>query len=291
LLGKVLTEKIKVLKYLIFLSLPMTLAGLNQFIMRVQSSNIWVSAKEVGTNRVFAFLGSPNVLGVLLALVALLSLGIFLEEKKKLFLIISLMNVFVVGLTLSRSAWLGLIFGIGAALVLWNYKYLFLAPLTFVFLVIPQVRRRIVAATTPEYFLDSTLDGRIWSFINGAHILKQKPIFGTGPGTYGGQLAVNYASPIYLKSIQNGYTALYYTDNQYLELLVQTGVLGFLAFLGLVISVIVELIEKFKVKHSKITLAVFACFVCFLVASFFANNLEFTAVAMPMALMLGVEND
>ena len=125
--------------------------------------------------------------------------------------------------------------------------------------------------------------------INGLFIFKKYPFIGTGPGSYGGKLALNYTSPVYLEGIQNGYTALYYTDNQYLEILIQGGLLGIFSFGGFVISALVSLVHKYKGNKDLMTLTGLAVFICFLTSGLFANVLEFGAIAVPMAIILGAE--
>lgn len=283
-----IVEKNKIFKGLIFLSIPLALVGVYQFIFHIKTSPLWLSSFEKGIDtRAFAFFGSPNVLGILLSIIAILSLSFYLKEKKLYYIAIMFIDVMAVFFTFSRSAWLGLAVGISLILVVYKLKILLFSPVVFLLLLIPQIRERIMAAFSGQYLTDSSLDGRIWSFINGIHIFKQYPFFGTGPGSYGGQLAAQSASPVYLQSIQNGYTALYFTDNQYLEILVQTGLLGVITFFGFIISVFVALIDKFRKKRDILTLAIMGSLACLLVSGIFANVLEFGAVAVPMGIILG----
>lgn len=287
-LAQSIVKKERMLKALVFLSLPLAGTGVYQFLFNVKTSPLWLSSFETGIEtRAFAFFGSPNVLGILLATMTVLSFCLYLKEKKKYYLFIAAVDMFAVGITFSRSAWIGLLAGILLVVLLYRPKVAFFSPLAFLLLFVPQIRGRIMAVFSDYYITDSSLDGRIWSFINGIHIFKKYPILGTGPGSYGGQLASQGASPVYLESIQNGYTALYFTDNQYLEILIQTGALGLLAFLGFVVCVFVFLIDKFKEKRDILMLVSLGTFACFLASGAFANVLEFGAVAVPMGIILG----
>lgn len=281
-------EKRRILKGLVFVSVPLSIVGIYQFVFHIKTSALWLSSFERGIDtRAFAFFGSPNVLGILLSIMAILTLGFYLKERKIYYLAITFLDILAVGLTFSRSAWLGLTVGVLIIILVYKPKLLLFSPVVFLLLLFPQVRERITAALSGQYLTDSALDGRIWSYINGIHIFKQYPFLGAGPGSYGGQLAAQSASPVYLQSIQNGYTALYFTDNQYLEILVQNGVLGTIAFLGFIICVFVALIDKFREKRDILMLSVVGSFVCFLVSGLFANVLEFGAVAVPMGIILG----
>jgi len=281
-------KKTGCLKGLVFLSLPLAAAGIYQFAVREKTSSLWLSPFETGIDtRAFAFFGSPNVLGILLAIIAIITLGFYIKEKKLYYLAITLADVLAVGFTFSRSAWLGLLAGLVVMALFIKPKLVIFSPAVFLLLLIPQVRNRIEIASTGKYLTDSSLDGRIWSFINSKYIFEKYPIFGSGPGSYGGKVAAENASPIYLQSIQNGYTALYFTDNQFLEVLVQAGLLGFVAFLGFVVAVFVNLIAKFKKNKDIVLLASLASFICFLVSGLFANVLEYGAVVVPMGVILG----
>ena len=94
-------------------------------------------------------------------------------------------------------------------------------------------------------------------------------------------------SPAYLDGMQRGYTALYFTDNQFLEIIVQIGIFGLLSFFGFVVSAYLYLIEKAQ-KKDIMALAAGGVFTAFLVAGIFANVLEFGAIALPTGIILGV---
>ena len=111
--------------------------------------------------------------------------------------------------------------------------------------------------------------------------------WGTGPGTYGGQTAIENASPIYLGGIQDGYTALYYTDNEWLQILVQTGIVGFVSFVIFVATALASIFRKFKEKGDIIVLSVISSLICFLVAGFFSNVLEFGVLSVTVGALIG----
>lgn len=269
------------------IALPLALVGFYQFFFGPATPRSWASPGESLT-RIFAFFGSPNIFGILLAILALLSLGLYLKSKKALYLIIGILNLAALALTFSRTAWLG--FALGLILILAGYrpKYLLFVPLALFGLIIPQIRIRLAIVFSGKYLFDSALDGRIWALNNGFYLFSKSVFFGSGPGTYGGKLAVNYASPVYLAGLQNGYPALYYTDNQYLELLVQVGIFGFLSFLAFIVSTFVALANRFRKKKDLIVLTAAAVFSCFLVAGIMANVLEYGAITLPAAFIIGV---
>lgn len=281
-------RKENILKSLVWLSVPLSAMGLYQFVFRIKTSSVWVSSFEKGIDtRAFAFFGSPNILGILLAVMMFIAIGLYVKSRNKWYLGSIFLDILVVGLTFSRSAWLGLVAGLIFMLIIYKPKMILWSPIAALLLLIPQLRDRIFIIFSDKYLMDSSLDGRVWSFINGMHLFKKYPIFGTGPGSYGGTLAARSASPVYLESIQKGYTALYFTDNQFVEILVQTGVLGLITFTAFFISILWGIVDKFKEKRDIMVLTSGAAFVCFIVSGSFANVLEFGAIAVPIGIIIG----
>lgn len=290
----------RLLRNILFLSLPMIVVGAYQFIANQSTSKLWVSTGETGiSTRAFAFFGSPNVLGAVLAMVALVAAGLFLADiskdspSRKTVLAsvpmagISVLATVVTVFTFSRSAWMGLVVGLAIILVFKNWKLVLLSPLALFALIFSQVRTRLFTVLTPSYWFDSSLDGRLWSLNNGFHILAKYPLFGTGPGTYGGKLALNASSPVYLQGIQNGYVALYFTDNQWLQLLVQTGLVGVALFSLFVAEMFYHLVSQYNEHEDALVLGIIGAFVAFIITGFFGNVLEFGAIAVPMGIILG----
>lgn len=279
----------RLLKNVLISSVPMILVGAYQFVAQQPTSSLWVSPAEASiSTRAFAFFGSPNVLGAVLAVVALAAAGVYLETKNKVIALTAVFSTLVLVFTFSRSAWIGFVVGAIVMLIIRNYKLLFLAPLALIVFVFAQVRDRVAVLFTPGYTLDSSLDGRLWALNNGFHIWAKYPLIGSGPGTYGGKLALNAASPVYLQGIQQGYVALYYTDNQWLQLLVQTGIVGVILFALFSVNILIELVSKYNVGKSWVALGVSGAFVAFCITGIFGNVLEFGAIAVPMGIMLGV---
>lgn len=282
-------KPVRLMRNIIYLSIPMIIVGAYQFVMKQPTSKLWTSPAEASiSTRAFAFFGSPNVLGAVLIMVVIVSFGLYLQDKNRYMAAISMLATVVTVFTFSRSAWMGLAAGLVFIIAIRNWKLAFLAPLGALALLIPQVRDRLSVVFTPAYWFDSSLDGRLWAINNGFHIWSKYPLLGSGPGTYGGKLALSYASPVYLQGIQGGYVALYFTDNQWLQLLVQMGIVGIVFFALFVMNMLLELVTKYNKDKRWLSLSVAGAFVAFIVAGFFGNVLEFGAIAVPMGIMLGV---
>jgi O-antigen ligase len=138
--------------------------------------------------------------------------------------------------------------------------------------------------------VDSTLDGRIWANTNALEIFQKHPIIGSGPGSYGGQTAIYNNSPIYLEGMQNGYVALPYTDNQWLQILVQTGIFGIAFIIMFFISYIANNLIQFKKNSSMLSVGMIAIVASVVINGFFANIWEFSAIATLSGSYLGLGN-
>ncbi|WP_312473463.1 O-antigen ligase family protein [Neobacillus sp.] len=72
----------------------------------------------------------------------------------------------------------------------------------------------------------SSTSGRIYYVKKAIEIFKDHPIIGTGFGTFGGAATLTYSSPVYEKyHIDRNF----YSDNQYILILAETGILGILS--------------------------------------------------------------
>lgn len=275
-------------KLLVWLTFPLPLLGLGQFATQMPTSRLWLASAEEITTRAFGFFGSPNVYGIFLTILFFLSLTLYLKNKKLIYLLSCFLNFGGIMVSFSRTAWVALVCGLIVFLFFFRPKYLLTLPLAGGFFsFFSQFRDRFLNLFSQNYLIDSSLDGRIWSLINGWHLLRQYPILGTGPGSYGGQIALAEASPVYLAGIQEGYTALYYTDNQWLEILVQLGLAGTVAFVFFVFAAYVLFFVSYRQKGDIMFLGTASILTVFVVAGFFANVIEFSVVAVPVGLILG----
>lgn len=90
--------------------------------------------------------------------------------------------------------------------------------------------------TFSEEFRDlSSSTGRLYYVEKSVEIFKDHPVIGTGFGTFGGAATLAYSSPIYE---EYGIDWEFYSDNQYILLLTETGIVGVLAIVLIGISII-----------------------------------------------------
>lgn len=271
------------------LSLPMILLGLYQGLAGPKTSRLWVSASEsLVDNRAFGFFGSPNILGSVLMLTIIISVFSWFKYRRWFYIGYMALASVVLYFTFSRSAWIGLLTGLGVAIIIKDWRLIKFAPLALLFLLVPSIRQRLSVMVSQQYLVDAAIDGRVWSINNSIEIFKTSPIIGTGPGSYGGETALYYDSPVYLKSMQNGYVALPYTDSQWMQILTQTGVIGAISLGCFFVSAFMNCLIAYIKSKDYLLLGVLAAIVAVVVNGAFANIWEFGAVSVLSGAYLGL---
>ncbi|WP_017413571.1 O-antigen ligase family protein [Clostridium tunisiense] len=96
---------------------------------------------------------------------------------------------------------------------------------------------RFTELSNPEIISKSKTDGRIFSVTKGIAIFKENPILGTGFGTYGDAASLIISPEQYGKyEIAEGF----YADNEYIKVLVETGIVGTLVYILFLLSIIMN---------------------------------------------------
>jgi len=179
------------------------------------------------------FLVDPNAYGGYLTVIFLIQLSVLIARQKMflplLMKINSLLLLFGIILTESRSAWIGLILGLVA--LLWFYRARFgrtisvvlplLVIITGIFIILyTQTGLHILSSFTRT----NTIEIR-WQLIEtGLELWKHNPVFGIGIEAFA------ELSPLYLDKS-------YIIHNTYIWLLVETGVVGLAVFTLLLLRV------------------------------------------------------
>jgi O-antigen ligase len=215
-------------KIMIFTGIFMSVIGIYQYIAKVETPAYWTDKVESTAGpRVFSIVGSPNVLGCLLAMLIPLAVSLIFSERhvlQKLLYTFStgLMGICII-LTGSRSSWIAL----GLAMVIYallskKYKLIIglvvVAALAYSF--VPTVQSRIGYLLDPEYITSSFRGGRFSKWPKALEMFFSNSIFGTGFGQFGGAVATN-----------NKVKGAFYVDNYYLKAAVEMGIFGLIAFL------------------------------------------------------------
>jgi hypothetical protein len=267
------------IRIMIFTGVYMSVVGIYQFIAKVPTPAFWTDKAEVTSGpRVFSIVGSPNVLGCLLAMLIPLAISFMFTEKH---LLQKLLYTFAAGLmgvcillTGSRSSWIAL----SCALIIYsilskNYKLIVglvvVAILAYSF--VSSVQRRIDYMLDPEYIVSSFRGGRFARWPKALALFYDNLLFGFGFGRFGGSVAT-------LNSLKGAF----YVDNYYIKAAVEMGVFGLGAFLIAVYNgVIWSLRAAYRVedKVSKgIIQSGFGAMVGILITNLVLNNFDAPSV-------------
>ncbi len=225
-------QALVLLRVLAAVAVLIALLGIIQVVTGVQTPAGWADVGETITVRIFSIVQSPNVLGSHMALAIPLLLGLAWYEKHSGFRIAWLLAAGLCSgallLTFSRGAWLAFA---GAVLIV---TFIMNRRVFLVLLVaglalgvgIPEIRARVFVMFSEDYLGKSMLDGRLGRWLRAYDHLRNRPLFGLGPGNYGGAVAARAFG-------------VSYVDNYYVKTVAELGLVGlgaFLVWLGAVLG-------------------------------------------------------
>ncbi|MEO1373811.1 MAG: IctB family putative bicarbonate transporter [Cyanobacteria bacterium J06635_10] len=231
------------------ISLIVSVYGLRQWFFGAKALATWVdpTSSLSKTTRVYSYLGNPNLLaGYLLPALILSFIAIFAWRSrltKALALTMFIVNGACLVLTFSRGGWIGLVVSFLVLLVLLVYWWsidmppfwrtwsmpILLGSLVTVFvlavLFVEPVRERVLSIFAGRGDSSNNFRINVWAAV--IEMIKDRPVIGIGPGNS----AFNKVYPLYQRP---NYTALS-AYSVFLEIAVETGLIGFVGFLWLLI--------------------------------------------------------
>lgn len=142
--------------------------------------------------------------------------------------------------------------------------------------------KRLTEAVDKNTIKQSLEWGRLYVVIKGFEVFRDHPIIGTGFATFGDSASLLYSSPIYE---DYGLPAEIYSDNQYIQVIVQTGSLGVVSFAIFIIGMVVIMWKKRN--DSPIALPLLAFLVGGSVAGIFYNIWEDKTFTLYYFIILG----
>lgn len=221
--------------------------------------------------RIYGLTGNPNSLAIFLGFTIVLVLFLLhhINGKQRKFLYVSLtlfMGVFL--LTYSRGTWIALAIGIVVYLIL-SRNLKILKPLIitgllgFLLVYLPtnygvqivenwgyeggsggagSFKNRFKETFDEENVDLMVQSGRIFYIKKGFEVFADYPVVGTGFATFGDSATLSYGSPIYedygiRSDIYGGKN--FYSDNQYIQVIAETGVVGVILFAAFLLGMLV----------------------------------------------------
>lgn len=207
------------------------LYGIGQYIAGVPVPQSWIDQAEAGVRtRAFSVVGSPNVLGSLLALsLPLAGAGLFTAGSRASragYAAASAAITVCLLVTFSRGAWLAAFLGLVlfAAMTRPPLLALLITAALVAPAASPGIAGRLLYLFSSGYLVSSQRSGRIARWQAALDKLWQHPLTGEGLGRFGGAVAAR-AIP-----------GSFYVDNFYLKTAAETGLIGLGALFFLLAS-------------------------------------------------------
>jgi O-antigen ligase len=192
-------------------------------------------------------------------------------------------------LTLTRSAWIGLAFAAAVVLAFYKPKSLILIPvaITLFFILSPEhVKRRALSIFSKRHYSNTQ---RIEYFQAGIQIIKEKPLWGTGPCT----VDMVFQNPKYkLSEVAKRNVHLH---NNIIQIGAERGIpalLAWLTFIGWAALSLLQLLREKDPAVRPVAVGALAALVGLFVAGFFEYNfgdseitvLFLSLITLPFAL-------
>ena len=181
--------------------------------------------------RVQSYFDNPNTYAQVLVMLLPLTAALMVTSKKPLgkaaALCVLLAGILALGMTYSRASWIGLAAAAGIFLILW--KPGLIPPILILAVIcIPLLPESIMnrILTIGKATSDSTVTSRFPLYQAGFEVLKQSPITGAG---LGGDAVREYILDHKIYKLMIYYAHLH---NVFLEVWVESGLLGFLSFVA-----------------------------------------------------------
>jgi putative inorganic carbon (HCO3(-)) transporter len=227
------------------ISLVVSVYGVRQWIFGAEPLATWSdpTAEFGDVTRVYSYLRNPNLLaGYLIPAIAFSIMAIFAWKRrgpKLLAAVMAVTNTLCLVFTFSRAGWIALVVMFLAMSLLlgywWHlYRKAWVLPAVIAGLVgfialsailVPAIRARVMSIFAVRGDSSNNFRMNVWTSV--IQMIKARPILGIGPGNS----AFNLVYPIYSKT---RFTALG-AYSVPLEILVETGIIGFTCFNWLIL--------------------------------------------------------
>ncbi len=193
--------------------------------------------------RIYSFFDNPNNFAEVLVMLVPLTGALTLNAKTwrgKLWGLVGLgLGVAALGMTLSRSSWLGMVLAVVVFLALMNWRFipaLVILGLCAIPFLPDYIWNRILTIGNMK---DSSARYRIAIWEDTARLLRDHGVMGTGLGNdVMGNVFRDYPT------LYDGHYPIH-THNNFLQMWGEVGILGFLAYLGLMLGQVKEGIQSF----------------------------------------------
>lgn len=227
------SQNLNIIRYILLTSLIVSVVGVLQYHFSHMSPD-WIDTHLYSKipNRAFSTLYNPNVLGsyfIIIISIAVAGFNCFDKKHGRLLNTAVLIAASLcMILTFSRGAWLGLAVSILLIFIFSKEKPYILSIIgVTVLLALPELEA-VLSRINPGLLSDDSSNVyRHYLWTMATQTFKENPLLGTGLSTFGFSLPSHSTAAGYLVS---------HAHNIYLQMLAETGLLGFTAFFGYIIN-------------------------------------------------------
>ena len=234
----------------------------------------------------------PSTFAGLLMITGLIALGKLLFNESKNYWILGAVVIigFCLILVSARQAWLGFLAGSIFLIYFWKKKFLLIIPivLVFIFVLSPQKYKTRIESMT-DIKTDKTLRERQVVWEGGWEIFKDHPITGCGYKCVD-KIHSRYPDPTGAIGINRG------MHSNIMQLLVDTGIVGFVAWLSIWVTYFIEIFKRWQVftrdetqsDKKGVLSGASATVLGFLVGGLFESNFYDSEIVMLLYFIMGL---
>lgn len=227
------SQNLNIIRYMLLTSLIVSVVGVVQYHFSHMSPD-WIDTHLYSKipNRAFSTLYNPNVLGSYFIMIISLAIAGFncfdRKHGRLLNTAVLIAASLCMILTFSRGAWLGLAVSILLIFIFSEEKPYILSVIgVTVLLALPELEA-VLSRINPGLLSDDSSNVyRHYLWTMAVQTFEQHPLLGTGLSTFGFSLPSHSTAAGYLVS---------HAHNIYLQMLAETGLLGFTAFFGYILN-------------------------------------------------------
>ncbi len=276
-------DNIKKLRILIFqVSFIIFLFGFLQYfnpIFIMPSKWVDISSYNL-SKRIYSTFFNPNVFGFYINFIILLALEDLDIKKYNLNTLVFICGLACLILTFSRSSWISLILAL-SVVSLFNKKYIKYALLISLVIIISDTLLKTGRSNISKVVEDSSFLYRLEIWKTSIKIIKDHFINGIGFGTLNKYVAA-YSDIVSTK--------IEHSHNLYIQIFVETGVLGFSIFIIFLMIILKKFKQRLLSKDNKIWITAFAVFAMTMIHSLVDSVALTPQIMMILSIYTGTLN-
>ena len=264
---------------------------------------VFFGGSENGTYHLFFI--AHNAAGGFVGVIIMFTLGLYSNEKRKKYLILLILQFWILYLTDSRGSWLGVMLGIGSIMFVRTFENIILIT-SIIFMIVLNVFaydvwKKVDGSSNTESFAIEGTDlnlniPRAGTFIlrifylwpRGLDNFLHSPIYGLGFGSYDDR-PYEYVEVMPFQFKKENQTIRHtssHAHNSFINILSELGLIGFILFLA-----ILYYLRKFilnQIQNPSVRNAMFLAFWMIIYSSYTEHRIVTPSQMLPFTVVLGM---